>query len=318
MMAKVSLESVGGFEAVILENRLLRAVILPSLGGRVWELEDRLRNRQWIWHRPDVPLRVSPIGAVYDDVWAGGWEELFPNDAACFFEGRDLPDHGEWWTMSWSVIDATSGPEATVTLAANSSILRAHCVKEFRLASDRASISVTYRIRSSEDRPFHFLFKQHLPIAITPGCRLSLPGGRVEPVDPAFSTLLSSEHSFDWPIETYDGKVADLEEISPPSSGLQEFVYVRDLPQAWCGIDDPVGGATIRMNFDSNAFPFVWLFLSYGGWRNLYTAVLEPCSNMPKDLAEAVRAGQSAVLLPGEEFVTTVSVTLAGQQKSAP
>ena len=56
----------------------------------------------------------------------------------------------------------------------------------------------------------------------------------------------------------------------------------------------------------------VWLFLSYGGWRDIYTAVLEPCTNMPKDLADAVRLGQSARLTPGEEFVTTVSVTLSG------
>ena len=61
----------------------------------------------------DVPLQASPIGAAYDDVWAGGWEELFPNDAPGAFEGRDLPDHGEWWTMAWTALEATGGSEAT-------------------------------------------------------------------------------------------------------------------------------------------------------------------------------------------------------------
>ncbi len=58
--------------------------------------------------------------------------------------------------------------------------------------------------------------------------------------------------------------------------------------------------------------PYVWFFLTYGGWRGLYTAVIEPCTNMPKDLAEAARLGQSARLEPGEEFSTTVSVALTG------
>ena len=62
----------------------------------------------------------------------------------------------------------------------------------------------------------------------------------------------------------------------------------------------------------STRLPFVWLFLSLRRVAEMYTAVLEPCSNMPKDLAEAVRLAQSARADPGEEFRTTVSVTWIG------
>ena len=100
------------------------------------------------------------------------------------------------------------------------------------------------------------------------------------------------------------------------SSRAREFVYVRDLPQPWCGVEDERQGASIRMDFNASKLPFVWLFLSYGGWRNVYTAVLEPCSNLPKDLSEAVRLRQSARLEPGQEFRTTVSVTLCGRSEA--
>ena len=314
MTARVSSEMVCGFEAVVLENRYLRAVIIPDLGGRVWELEDRVRRRQWIWHRPDVPLQSMPPGSIYDDVWAGGWEELFPNDAPGEFEGRKLPDHGEWWAMRWTVASTAEGDIAELTLTAESTFVRAACVKKFRLASDEGTLSVTYSIRSKEDRPFHFLFKQHLPIAVSPECRLQLPGGRVEPVDPEFSSLLTSGEPFDWP--SASGAI-HLQGIPPPSSRLQEFVYVSNLPEGWCGVEDRMAGAALRMDFDRVGFPFVWLFLTYGGWRGLYTAVLEPCTNMPKDLAKAVERNQSAMLLPGQEFVTNVAVTLYGRTESA-
>jgi hypothetical protein len=122
--ATVSRDVVGGFEVLVLENSQVRASVIPSLGGRVWELLDRVRGRQWIWHREDVPLAVSPSGTSYDDVWAGGWEELFPNDAPGDFEGRALPDHGEWWTTAWTVAEASDGAEAVVRLVADTRIRR--------------------------------------------------------------------------------------------------------------------------------------------------------------------------------------------------
>jgi len=248
---------------------------------------------------------------VYDDVWAGGWEELFPNDAPGRFEGRNLPDHGEWWTMRWDVAESSSGPIGSVCLSAKSTVVKASCKKEFRLASDAATLSVCYRIRSDELLPFHFLFKQHLAVHLSPECRLALPGGKVHAVDPSFSKILHGAGPYDWPFVDKVDNGIDLRVIPHRSSKAREFLYVRDLPQPWCGVEDRKHGASIRMEFDSHELPFVWLFLSYGGWRNLYTAVLEPCSNMPKDLSQAVRLGQSPKLEPGQEFKTKVSVTLS-------
>ncbi len=316
MAASVSRTSVGTFDAVTLENAYVRAVILPQLGGRVWELEDRARGRQWIWHRPDVPLSASPVGASYDDVWAGGWEELFPNDAPGTFEGRALPDHGEWWTMAWDATCSSTASSAAVRLSASSTVINASCTKEFRLASDASALEVSYRIVSGEREPFHFLFKQHLPVRLEPGSTLRLPGGTVQAVDPSFGTVVPGAAPFAWPRTRHDdGRVADLSIVPPPESRAREFVYVSNLPDSWCGIADP-DGASIRVDFDRSAMPYVWLFLTYGGWRDLYTAVLEPCSNMPKELTEAVRLGQAARLDPGQEFRTTVSVTLGGVAKA--
>lgn len=307
MSAMVSRTSVGAFEGIALENAHLRAVVMPTLGGRVWELEDRTRRHQWIWHRPDLSLTASTMGAAYDDVWAGGWEELFPNDAPCTFDGRSLPDHGEWWTMKWRVSDCSSGASARVQLSAETTVIKASCTKEFELDADATALTVSYRILSEEREPFNFLFKQHLPVQLAPGCRLLLPGGRVRPVDPSFSTLANGEEPFDWPMaRSSSGQALDLALVPPSTGRTKEFVYVWDLPDAWCGVQHPKG-ASIRMDFDPQTLPFVWLFLTYGGWRDLYTVVLEPCSNMPKDLAEATRLGQSARLSPGQEFRTSVS-----------
>lgn len=312
MSASITTSQVEGYEAITLENRHLRIVVIPALGGRIWELEDRVRQRQWIWHRHDVALRREPLGAVYDDVWAGGWEELFPNDAKGVFDGRSLPDHGEWWTLDWDAAVTCAVEAAELTLTASTSVVKTACEKVIRIDGDAPIVTVRYRIKSHEPQPFWFLFKQHLPILINPDCRLVLPGGTVEAVDTQFSTILPGAGPYPWPIAKGNGISVDLRRIPPAAERHKEFVYARDLPESWCGVEDEGSGASLRMDFAGEQLPYVWLFLSYGGWRDVYTAVLEPCTNLPKDLAEAVRLGQAACLKPDEEFTTTVTVTLGG------
>jgi len=311
MTARLTRGSVGPFESIVLENEHLRAVIVPELGGRVWELEDLKRGRQWIWHRGIECLRAEPVGSNYDDSWAGGWEELFPNDAPGLFESRPLPDHGEWWATPWRIVGSSVSEGASIRLAAALSTINVSCSKEFRLGENDATLEVNYSIRSRERNSFHFLFKQHLPILITPDCLLSLPRSRVQSVDPSFSTIVSDQGEFDWPFAKNGAEVTDLRCIPHRASRQQEFLYIKNLAAPWCGVDDIQRQASIRMYFSTHDFPFIWLFLSYGGWRGYYTAVLEPCTNLPKCLSEAVRLGQSARLDPGQEFATSVRIVLS-------
>lgn len=308
MMATVRPTTIAGFPAYALQNPHLRALIVPRLGGRVWELHDRTRRRQWIWHREGVVLAAASPGDPYDDVWAGGWEELFPNDAPGAFEGKRLYDHGEWWTTGWTVVEARDGSEAILQLESDAPIHGARCTKEFRLSGGDAMLSVSYRIENLTPKAFHFLFKQHLPIALSASCRLALPGGSVTPVDPAFGTMLPGPGPFSWPMAGQH----DLRIVPERAVATREFLYVRDAPDAWCGVDDLALGAALRLRYDASTFPYLWLFLSYGGWRDCYTAVLEPCTNMPKDLDTAVALGQCAELVVGGVFETAVTVTLEG------
>ncbi|MBI2385628.1 MAG: hypothetical protein HYV14_06405 [Elusimicrobia bacterium] len=289
-----------GREVWRLDNGLVRADILPGFGGRVWTLTDVARGVDWVWKSPKVALAVPAPGASYDDSWAGGWEELFPNDAPGDFDGRTLPDHGEWWSRAWTadVLEDTAH-RAEVRLRLETRSAKASCEKIVGLDAGARSLRVRYRIENREKTPLRFMLKQHLAAAVRPGDRLELPGGTVHRVDPSFSTLVKASPA-PWPAEF----------VLPPAGKDKEFVYVADLPEGWAGIRRP-DGAALRMSFDLKAFPHCWFFMDLGGWRGHYTVVVEPCTNWPKDLAEAAAAGRCAVLPPGGVFETAVEAALS-------
>ena len=300
-------------DSYFLGNSRIRVEMLPKLGGRIWNLWDVRAERQWIWHNPAVPLKAPSPSVSYDDQWAGGWEELFPNDAEGEFDGRRLPDHGEWWAKSWDAEIVSSGPErAEVRLRARMTTLPASCEKTIWIERDEPRVHVRYRIENAAGEAVRFLFKQHLAVAVDPRCRIELPGGSVTPVSLDFSRRVGTPGPHPWPIaQGKTGAKVDLSTVPPPAEASREFIYVEKLPEGWCGVRHEPSGARIRMHFSLKEFPYTWMFMDFGGWKGHSMAVLEPCTNMPKELAAAAAAGRIATLGAGETFTAEASVEVS-------
>lgn len=291
------------FDGLELENEHLRLRVLPARGGKVTSILDRSADREWIWD-PGGDRRQAGLGDDYDENWQGGFEELFPNDSPTQIAGYDLPDHGELWSAEWAVVDAS---DVEVVLRVTGPVTGVVVTKSFDL--DGSTVSVRYRLEHRGAERLPFLFKLHPAIAVDQDCRIELPGGRVEAVDPAFSRLLEGSGPWPWP----GPPEADLERCRESASGLQEFVYVRDLPDGWCAVTDERLGRRLRLSYDMSDFPFCWLFITYGGWRGHEVVVLEPCTNYPKDLHEAVGKGTTAWLEPGETKTLHATFSLEDQ-----
>lgn len=301
--------AVDGFPAFKLSNGLIEAQVLPTLGGKIWSLRQLGSGRDWIWRNPQVPLRSVSTGSNYDENWTGGWEELFPCDAAGNFLGRALPDHGEWWSRAWDweIRSAQREPEIRMRLECRS--LRVSCEKTIALAANRPELTVRYRIENREPETIYFLFKQHLAVAVGPTDRLELPNGQVTAVAREFSTRLGDTGPYAWPIGAgKDGLPVDLSVFPPADQGHREFVYVSDLTEGWCGVRS-AGGERLRLRFPKEIFPHTWLFMTFGGWRGHYVVVLEPCTNKPKDLRAALKAGQCASLPRGGVLECSVTAS---------
>jgi hypothetical protein len=94
-----------GIDAVVPENRAVRAFVLPALGGHVLSLVDKAADRELLWANPRTTPREAPYGANFDDWWSGGWDEIFPTGDRALQHGELLPYMGELWsgcTTAWT------------------------------------------------------------------------------------------------------------------------------------------------------------------------------------------------------------------------
>src|SRR5581483_7284757 len=301
-----------GQPAVRLENGLIKAEVLPQLGGRIWNLWHEPSNTQWLWHRPGKRLRASEPGATHDNAWPGGWEQIFPNHDPGLFQGRNLPDHGEWWSRGWEwEIQEKSEHRAVLHLWHDGAATPTRCQKWITLEPGSSELKVRYRIQHMGSGKFFFMLKENLALAVDPDHRLELPGGQMTPVDLKFSSRIGRAGSYVWPVaEDKSRRPVDLSVLPPKSEKLREYIYLYDMPDGWCGVRNAKNGHYLRLRYPRVIFPYACIFMSLGGWKNLYTVALQPCTNMPHDLSAAVQAGRCAGLDSFGVLEVEVSVEL--------
>lgn len=281
-----------GLRALILENRALRVTVLPEVGGRIWSIIDKVRDCELLWQNPRVAPRRLPFGAVYDDVWCGGWEELFPNDAPALLGGERYPDHGETWSIAWGW--RQDRDDLVLSCAAPIS----GTMHEKRLSLHRDGLAVAYRIENPGATELPFLFKVHAALAIAPASRLHYPAGMAVELEPEFPGTLESAAAI------------LAAQVPDPNKRELHFFYGHGYSAGRFGIHDPSGAST-TIEFDAKLLPSFWIFASYRGWRNHSVLVAEPATCHPMRMEKAIERNLAPVLAPGETFETVVTLRVS-------
>jgi len=298
-----------GLRSIILENRFLRLVVLPEAGAKIAQITYKPLDADLLWANAAVAHSRQLPGAAYDDVWSGGWDELFPNDEAGLHLGQALPDHGELWTGEWQAEPFEEAGAVGVHLRFRTPVSKFLVERTIRLGAESTGFEVAYRLTNQNSEAYPFLWKLHPAFAVSAAHRIDLPAMRVVR-EPAFEgTLGDAPLCFDWPYAQLGGRTMDLRMVPDVSSKALHFFYGTEMAGGWCGITNLANGLACALRFDPAVFPSCWLFASHGGWQDLNVAVLEPATGYPFQMEAMMAAGRARWLGPGESLETRVLFT---------
>lgn len=306
--------SYNGLKAIMLENSSLRAVILPTAGGKLYSLEDRVRARQWLWHNPRILPGRTCLGTMFDDHWSGGADAFFPTCYPCRVAGVSVPDAGEWWAIPWEHRIREEETCTTVTLRAGGRTFPVEYERQFVLAHEGCSLHLTFTVRNIGYEALPFVFGFHPAIAVSPGGRLVLPAGQVQVDESGGGQMGVTGQRYAWPgLPQAAGQVVDMSVVRSGGPGDYggHFLFPETGRVQW-SVLDPEGGPQLDLTASSE-FTGLWLWLVYGGWRGYHHAVLEPWTSYPITLSKAIEQGTASTVDPGSEFFAEVSLTVRGQ-----
>ena len=114
-----------------------------------------------------MPLRRTYPGAAFDDVWCGGWDELFPTDPACEIGDNTFHDHGDLWCGPWDwSVEEDDGETATVSLRRYAMALPCLMEKWITVRRDGLDVRFRHRLTNLGAQPVPFVWNLHVAHAI--------------------------------------------------------------------------------------------------------------------------------------------------------
>jgi hypothetical protein len=299
-----------GLRVITIENSFLRVQILPEAGGKIWQIIYKPTGAALLWNNPRILPTRHAIHARYDDVWSGGWDELFPVDEEAVIRGERYPDHGELWTGAWKADTFKHRDEVGVVLEMQTPVSAMLVRKTIKLHPDSARIYFHHEFKNLGADDFPFLWKLHPALQVTAQHRIDFPAMNVIR-EPAFEgTLHHAPLAFKWPYAKTTTGTIDLRNIPSAEAKQLYFFYGTEMEAGWCALTNTATQLACGLSFDPDIFPSCWLFASYGGWRNYQVAVLEPCTGYPLNFEALVAQGHQRVLKPHQTLSTDVLFTV--------
>lgn len=317
----LSYEEQNGHAAVVLENELLRVVVLPGKGADISQIMYKPSGIDFLMK---TPSGLQPPGAAppadFLENYEGGWQELFPNaNDACTYAGQIIPFHGEVALLPWDCeVERDDEDETALRLRVECRRTPLRLERRMRLRRGEATLQLDETVTNASGGPADLVWGHHVVLGgdfLEDGCRLEVPAGLITTGDALYepeTAALAPGQVQPWPTAlTRAGQGSiDLRRIPGPEAHTHDDACLGELKQGWIAVTNPRLRLTFRLEWEVDLFRWVMLWMPYGGAEQppltgVYGVGIEPwVSRFP--LARAVEEGQAVRLGPGQSRLTSL------------
>ncbi len=318
-----------GMRAAVLENELLRVLILLDKGAEIVEFRykpldlDPLLRMPGELRNPALGLpSITSVTGTFLDFYVGGWQEILPNGGPpAVHKGVEYGQHGEVSLVPWASEVLEDTPDR-VSLRCSVRATRTPLRLERTMTLERGKAALVFdeRLTNEAGEPLDVMWGHHIAFGLPflhGGAKIDTSARRllVHEEMPGFTPRrLEVGQQGAWPLaKGASGDLIDMSVLPPYAPpGGREMSYLVDFDgPAWYAITSPELQAGFAMRWDGNLFRYLWLWQELGSgtgfpwWGRTYTMALEPWTGYPTSgLPEAVARDAQLTLQAGQSITT--------------
>jgi len=323
-----------GVPALILENDLISATILPGKGADIASFVSKPDGVDVLWKSPWGLLPPGGVHSAADsatawmDAYEGGWQEIFPNGGnANTYRGVELNFHGEASLAAWDYeITQKGGDAAELRLSTRLRRSPFRIERAMRVEAGKPVLFIHERITNQGREELEAMWGHHPAFGapfLSAACRIDTNARTVHADEVITSPLnpLAPGSRFAWPHGERDGVPTDLARVAGPDDPPHEtMAYLTDFEgeHGWYGITNTDLGLGVGLVWPKAVFPFAWFWqemhASSGApwYGEVYVMAIEPFSSMPGHGLSAVieKTGTQLVIPAGASIEVDFAAVL--------
>ena len=310
-----------GLRTAVLENELLRVVVLIDKGADVYEFLHKPTDTDFVWRSPwgvRDPSKFVPTTGSHAELWLdqyeGGWQTVLPGGGfPSQYGDTHLGLHAEVNTVPWDAVVVEDSPER-VALKCSVRTARTpfYFEKTLTLESGSAALVTDELLVNEGEETAHAVWGEHIAIGepfMNEDCVIDMPGGTIliHPDKLHPNSKLKPGFRGPWPwVDGEDGSRIDASRVPPKEYRSYDMAYVTDMPEGWYAVRDTKRGVGFGVAFPKDLFEFLWFWQSYGGgfgypwYGRTYNIGLEPFTSYTNmGLAQAIDNGTALTIEAG-------------------
>lgn len=320
-----------GLRTLIMENNLLRLVILIDKGTDIVEFRYKPRDIDFLLQMPDGirnPHQDTPsaYGAnSFLDYFSGGWNEVLPNGGPPInYRGAELGQHGEVSLVPWDHAILDNTPEQVrVRFRVDAVKTPLSIEKTLTLKHDEAKLHIEATVHNRSGGTINCMWGQHIAFGrpfLNEGAVIDVPECKfivheaMEGYEPR-RFKPNTESPIDHVPASLSNEASNENDVIDarivPAFGTeqaQEMAYLAELQDGWYAITNLERKVGFGLRFDHQLFKYIWYWQQLGNvaqdypwWGRLHCTALEPWTSFPTNgLNEAIKNGTSLTLQAGE------------------
>ncbi|MBK9143008.1 MAG: hypothetical protein IPM23_10965 [Candidatus Melainabacteria bacterium] len=292
------------FPSLMLENGLVRMVVVPTLGAKIVSLckiSGKGSAREWLFKSPRQEPRLPDFDQKYtEEDNLGLWDECFPSVSPTHYpngpwRGSAVPDHGELWCQPWKEKKKCNDEELEVRTVTYGVRFPYRFERVIRMRRGSPTIELVYNCHNLSIFPFNFIWCPQPAFEARPGMQIILPAQEMTVYSSARDEFGQLGTRQLWPsVQTNDDHYYDLSVFPSRDADIALKMYGRSPTQGFVALKDPSTDSEMAMEFDYNEITHIALTLNFGAWPgkpgqpNHYYAMIAPCIGLLDDLVLAV------------------------------
>lgn len=266
---------------VCIQNKQLSVSVHVESGAKLISLRSMSTGKEWLVRGDRSNSSGNSIGDVFSTSSVSGADECIPNIAPGAWQGADLVDHGEAWSVPWKLAEGALNLQRIVTEVELP--ITSWRLKRVVLFEGECAV-LSYTLTNLKEEMSAFLWAWHPLFQIHPGDWIQLPE-EVESlsVEVARNPDGGEGDFWSWPGPFSGIRLDQLRLGTKDDSYLKAFV--GPVKEGKVTLHSPARSESLEISWNPTELPYLGLWICRGGWNGHQHLALEP-TTAPADVLD--------------------------------